>query len=201
MLSDSFSDESSTWADDTWDLDLPGEATATVIDGVGVMATDARGTHEWVRAVAPGSTHDDVTLFTRVTPIASSEGTVFIGLHGDGEWQDRAPYLPLSGVAVEYAYSAVFEGEIVLIVLDGTDAIRVGPVAGPVLDDGDSADVRFEAVDGVARVKIWRSGDDEPSAWGVEAAIASTDGVVQISYRDGVDQSIAWDEMTLKLWP
>ena len=112
VLSDEFEDgDDDTWGESTWTVDVPGEATATVIDGVGVMATDARGTHEWVRAVAPGSTHDDATLTATVTPIESSEGTVFVGMHGDGEWRDSAPYLPQTGVVVEYSYADVFLGE------------------------------------------------------------------------------------------
>jgi hypothetical protein len=202
VLSDAFSDDGTAWAEDTWDVDVPGEATATVIDGVGIMETDGRGTHEWVRALAPGSTHDDVTLFARITPITSSEGTVFIGLHGDGEWRDAAPYLPQTGVAVEYGYSEIFEGEIVLIFFDGSEMLRVGPVLGPVLEDGESADIRFEAVDGRARVKIWPTGEDEPSGWDLEGQTASSDGgVVQISYRDSVKQSVSWDELILRLWP
>jgi hypothetical protein len=202
VLTDDFSGERPTWGDSTWDVDIPGEASATVIDGVGVMETDLRGTHEWVRALAPGSTHEDAELLARITPVRSNEGTVFLGLHGDGEWRDASPYLPQTGVVVEYSYSPIFEGEFVLIVLDGPDERRSTPVVGPVLDDGDSATIRFVVVDGRARVKIWRTGDEEPAGWAIEGDTASTDGgVVQIAYRDGVGQSVAWDELTLRLFP
>lgn len=202
VLSDSSSGDGDTWDEGEWEVDTPGEASARVIGGVGVMETDERGTHEWVRALAENSIHDDATLYATITPIRSDEGTVFVGLRGDGEWRDATPYLPQVGAVVEYSYAAVFEGEIVLTVLDGPDERRVGPVSGPILDDGDSANIRFDVVGDRARVKIWRTGDDEPSGWDLEAEAASTDGgVVQIAYRDGVGQSVAWNELRLEVWP
>lgn len=202
VLSDGFADEGDPWGATTWEVDVPGEAVATVIDGLGVMATDARGTHEWVRALAPGSTHGDATLRAQVTPIRSDEGTVFVGLRGDGEWRDAAPYLPQTGVVVEYSYAEVFLGEVVLIVLDGPDEHRIGPVSGPILSDGESANIRVDVAEGRARAKVWRVGTDEPSDWALEADIEANDGgVVQISYRDTVEQSVAWDELTLQLLP
>lgn len=202
VLSDGFVGEGDTWAATAWDVDVPGEAAATVTDGFGVMATDARGTHEWVRAVAPDSTHRNATLRARITPIRSDEGTVFVGLHGDGEWRDAAPYLPQAGVVVEYSYAETFLGEVVLIVLSGPDELRIGPVPGPILSDGESANIRFEVVGSEARVKVWRVGADEPAGWALEAATSSNDGgVVQIAYRDTVQQSIAWEELALQLLP
>lgn len=202
VLSDGFSDEGDPWAETTWEVDLPGEAAALVIDGLGVMATDARGTHEWVRALAPGSTHDNASLRARVTPIRSDEGTVFVGLRGDGEWRDAAPYLPQTGVAVEYSYAEAFLGEVVLIVLDGPDEHRIGPVSGPILSDGESANIRVDVIEGRAHAKVWRVGTDEPSDWALEADIEANDGgIVQISYRDTVEQSVAWDALTLQLLP
>ena len=190
------------WGDDSsWEVELPGEASATVIGGAGVMETDARGTHEWVRAIAEGSSHDDASVFARIAPVRSDEGTVFIGLRGDGGWRDAFQYVPQTGVVLEYGYSPVFEGEIVLIVLDGPEQRRVGPVIGPVLSDGESADIRFEVVGDRARVKVWRSGDDEPPGWAVEVdGVSTTGGVVQIAYRDGVARSVAWDQLTLTPW-
>jgi hypothetical protein len=202
VLTDGFADEGDGWGEDTWEVDAPGEASATALNGTGVMETDLRGTDEWVRAAAPGSSHVDASLLARITPIHSDEGTVFVGLHGDGEWRDRTPYLPQTGVVVEYSYADIFEGEIVLIVLDGTDEHRIGPALGPVLADGQSANIRFEVVGGLARVKVWRDGAAEPQLWDLEAQTASTDGgTVQIAYRDGVGQSVAWDELTLLLFP
>ncbi len=206
VLSDGFSDDGDGdgdgWGSDTWEVDVPGEAVVTAVDGIGVMTTDARGTHEWVRAIAADSTHDDARLDARITPVRSNEGTVFVGMRGDGEWRDNTAYLPQTGVVLEYAYSEIFEGEIVLIVLDGPDKERIGPVPGPILADGESADIRFEVVGGAARVKVWRSGTSEPSEWSLTADIPDGDsGLVQIAYRDGVDQAVAWDELTLRLWP
>jgi hypothetical protein len=197
------SDGGDAWGGDGgWEVEVPGEASATVIGGVGVMETDARGTHEWVRAIAEDSLHDDATVFARIAPVRSDEGTVFLGLRGDGEWRDAFRYVPQSGVVLEYGYAPVFEGEIAIIVLDGADQLRIGPVIGPVLSDGQSADIRFEVVGDRARAKVWRSGEDEPPDWTIETEAVSTDGgVVQISYRDGVAQSVAWEELTLTVWP
>ncbi len=207
VLSDGFSndgddaDDADGWGSETWEVDAPGEAVVTAVDGIGVMTTDARGTHEWVRAIASGSTHEDARLDARITPIRSNEGTVFIGMHGDGEWRDNTSYLPQSGVVLEYSYSEVFLGEIVLILLDGPDEQRIGPVQGPILADGESADIRFEVFGGEARVKVWRTGTDEPSGWSIVVPIPADDvGLVQLAYRDGVDQSVSWDELTLRLW-
>ena len=211
VLSDGFSnngddaddgDDADGWGSETWEVDIPGEAVVTAVDGIGVMTTDARGTHEWVRAIASGSTHEDARLDARITPVRSNEGTVFVGMHGDGEWRDNTSYLPQSGVVLEYAYSEIFLGEVVLILLDGPDEQRIGPVQGPILADGESANIRFEVSGGEARVKVWRTGTDEPSDWSIVAPIPADDvGLVQIAYRDGVDQSVAWDELTLRLWP
>ena len=210
VLSDGFSNDvddagdpndTDGWGSETWEVDVPGEAVVTAVDGIGVMTTDARGTHEWVRAIASGSTHEDARLDARITPIRSNEGTVFVGMHGDGEWRDNTSYLPQSGVVLEYAYSEIFLGEIVLILLDGPDEQRIGPVQGPILADGESADIRFEVFGGEARVKVWRTGTDEPSGWSIVVPIPADDvGVVQLAYRDGVDQSVSWDELTLRLW-
>ena len=88
------------------------------------------------------------------------------------------------------------------ICFDGPDERRIGPVPGPILANGQSADIRFEVVGGRARVKIWPVGDDEPAGWDIESEPVSTDaGIVHISYRDGVAQSVAWNELTLQLWP
>jgi hypothetical protein len=203
VLSDSFEVDSDTWdGGGAWQVDVPGEASATVIDGTGVMETDQRGTYEWVRAVAADSSHLNATVFARVRPVRSDEGTVFVGARGDGEWRDAFPYLPQTGVVLEYGYSAVFEGEIVLIVLDGPEQLRIGPVLGPILADGESADIRFEVVGDVARAKVWRTGDDEPPEWIIEAETASPEGgVVQLAYRDGVARSVAWELLTLHVWP
>jgi PKD repeat protein len=173
------------------------ESSATARDGAGVMETDLRGTHEWVRAAAPRSAHVDASLLARITPIRSSEGTVFVGLHGDGEWRDASPYLPQSGVVVEYAYADLFEGEIVLIVFDELEARRIGPVLGPVLADGESATIRLEVADGRARARVWRYGAPEPSSWDVEGVTSSDNGTVQIAYRDAVGQSVTWVELLL----
>ena len=204
VLSDAFDDaeRDDAWDDETWTVDAPGESSVAALDGVGVMETDLRGTHEWVRATAPGSSHEDASLLARITPIRSSEGTVFVGLHGDGEWRDASPYLPQSGVVVEYAYSEIFGGEVVLIVLDGLDERRIGPAAGPVLADGESANIRLEVVGRQARVKVWRDRTSEPTEWNIQADVPATDGgTVQISYRDGVGQSVGWDELSLLLLP
>jgi hypothetical protein len=204
VLSDAFADDRSddAWDDATWSVDAPGEASATAINGVGVMETDLRGTHEWVRATAPDSTHENASLLARITPVRSNEGTVFIGLRGDGEWRDASPYMPQSGVVVEYGYAEIFGGELVLIVLDGPDEQRIGPAIGPILAEGESANIRIEVVDGRARAKAWRDGTPEPVGWHVQADLPSMDGgTVQISYRDGVGQSVAWDELTLLLLP
>ncbi len=174
-----------------------------MIDGFGVMATDARGTHEWVRALAPDSTHRNATLRARITPIRSDEGTVFVGLHGDGEWRDAAPYLPQTGVVVEYSYCRdVPRRGRPDRALDGPDELRIGPVSGPILSDGESANIRVDVIEGRAHAKVWRVGTDEPSDWALEADIEANDGgIVQISYRDTVEQSVAWDELTLQLLP
>lgn len=204
VLSDTFADDRSddAWDDTSWRVDAPGEASATTLNGVGVMETDLRGTHEWVRATAPGSTHVNASLLARITPVRSDEGTVFIGLRGDGEWRDASPYLPQSGVVVEYGYAEIFGGELVLIVLDGPDEQRIGPAIGPILADGESANIRIEVIDGRARAKAWRDGTPEPVGWHVQADLPLIDGgTVQISYRDGVGQSVAWDELTLLLLP
>lgn len=203
VLSDDFAEVDAGWSDDgSWQVELPGEAGATVIDGVGVMQTDARGTHEWVRAVAPDSTHRNAELFARITPITVSEGTVFVALHGDGEWRADTPYLPQSGVVVEYSYNETLGGEIVLIVMNGDDdELRTERVAAPVLVEGESALLRFQVVDGLARAKVWRAAEDEPAAWALSVAgIASDGGVVQVAYRDAVAQSVGWDELTLEIW-
>lgn len=200
VLSDSYSDGGDTWGDGgTWEVDVPGEASATVLDGAGVMETDRRGTHEWVRAITPESVHVDATLLARIEPIESEEGTVFVTMRGDGEWRDNASYLPQTGLVLEYSYAEVFEGEVTLMIADGPELRRIGPAPGPVLSDGESADIRFDVTGERARVKVWRSSDPEPEGWTIDALFGPSPdgGVVQISYRDGVAQSVAWDTLVL----
>lgn len=202
-LTDDFGAGGDNWDEGgSWEVDVPGESSAVVIDGVGVMETDLRGTHEWVRALADGTIHEDATVTARITPLDSDEGTVFVGVRGDGEWRDNFQYLPQTGVVLEYGYSPVFAGEFVLVVLDGPDLRRVGPVEGPVLVDGESAEIRLEVVGDRARAKVWRAGEPEPAEWQLEAETAAPDeGIVQIAYRDGVAASVAWDELRLLVWP
>ena len=202
VLSESFADDDGdAWSDDVWDVDVPGEASAVGVDGVGVMEIDPRGTYEWVRAVASDSVHGDVKIRARLTAQGSSQGTVFIGVHGDAEWRDRTPYLPQTGVALEYGYADISLGEMVLIVFEGADERRIGPVIGPVLARGESAEVALEAKGGRVRAKIWRVGDDEPGDWQIETDTSTDSGVVQLSYRDAPGQSVAWDAVTIELAP
>lgn len=179
-----------------WLIDTPG--ASTVVDD-GVLEIDPRGTHEWVRATtdAPGADAGVVVRFETPEPV---EGSMFVGMLGDGEWADAAPYQQQTGVAVEYGFAALHDGEITLILAGGGETTRIGPVLGPVLGAGDAAFVRLQVVEDVAQVRVWAVGEPEPSAWALRATLPrdNTGGSIHVSFRGAAGERVAIREVRLE---
>lgn len=188
-----------TWDSAGWSAEAAGEGKAVVTKGVGRMVVDPRGTYEWVRAIGATGPFDNFGVEAAITPRTEALGSVYIGLRGNGNWNFAAPYLPATGIAIEYAYAPGIESELRLYKVTDAGITDGGAVPVPALAKGTKGHLRVEVSGTTVRAKTWHEGEKEPTGWAIERTLDGPPaGSLHLSYRDEPGGTVDWDDLIVK---
>lgn len=187
------------WLSHGWQSEAAGAGEAVVAKGVGRMVVDRRGTYEWVRAMGAVGPWGDLELQAAVTPRTEGLGSVYIGLRGNGGWRPSTPYLPSSGVAVEYAFAPGIASELRIYQIDDRGTLDVGSVEVASLRAGQRGNMKVSLDGATLRAKVWSDDEDEPEVWAIEREVRTVaPGSIHLSYRDESGGTVEWDDLIVK---
>lgn len=174
--------------------------TQTIQSAAGQMVTGT-GTYATARRLLSSLSASDVDVTITFTwPTGGIEQYLYVYLRHSGSWGVSA-WEPAAGYALRFAAS----GSTVNWEIDkgtGAGAHPSVSASGSFATPTVATNIRFQAIGGTVRFKVWAASGSEPATWAGTAtdaspAAAGTIGLGYINGSDGVSRAITFDDLTV----